>query len=182
MGRKEHQDKVNGIIRLIDMVASELDQNSDCLSEVEQAAHLGRLEKLREAAAKMSEKLTGAAPFAVEPFPGFHQLCEKLRGYVIKEYIAAMRLTHQKLLAFEKAVTDYEQAVKQEGHEFDLEAAKAKMKSVSQAFRQLGSKKLYEQGNAAIEKAITDCEQVLAETESLFAKALEDLQALLPAQ
>ena len=143
MGRKEQQQKVEGMAMLIENVRSQLRLCSDCLGELEWAGHVDRLDKLQQASVKLNEKLSTAAPFAVEPTPGFNDMCEKLRGYVIKEYIVVARLTHKKFLSFLAGLEAYEAEVKAAGYRFDIDSAKQKLAEMTQAFRRLGSKKYH---------------------------------------
>lgn len=181
MGRKEQQEKIEDMAVLIENVRSQLRRCSDCLNELEWAGHVERLDKLQQASVKLNEKLSTAAPFAAEPVPGFNDMCEKLRSYVIKEYIAVARLTHKKFLSFSAGLEGYEAEAKAAGYQFDMAATKEKLAEMTQAFRRLGSKKVYQQGNDSIEAAVMQCERVRAQAEELLFQTHQQLKEMLPA-
>jgi hypothetical protein len=137
------------------------------------------LQALQTAIVTLKKSLEQASPFAIDPVPGFNRVCEKLRGHATQEHIANMRLNHKACIAFQQELQGYEDELKKHGHSVNMENFKDTLIQMTEGFRRLGSKKLYEQADFSdVEKALTEHDSACLALREALNAAIKKLSAL----
>ncbi len=176
MSRKQQLNKVNELSDLIEDVVKTFVSCSAELDEDLRVQRFARLQTLQDAVIKIKKSLEKASPFALDPVPGFNSVCEKLRGNATQEYIANIRLSHKACVEFQVKLQRYEDQIKKHSGLVDLNEVKKSLAEMTECFRRLGSKKLYEQPDFSyVKDALTKRDDVCARLNKAFDAVSEKL-------